>query len=260
MEFEGKLALVTGAASGIGRATARLLAQRGARVVAADIDVQKLAALEAELGAAAVGYKVDLAEPAQVEAMVAAAVETMGGLDVLISNAGVGAMGRATDLDPAVWRKIMAIDLDAAFLAARAALPALMARRGAIVYTASVSGMAADYDLTAYNTAKAGLLGLVRNLAIDYAADGVRVNAVSPGYTITPPTEAMGPGVKAAFVERVPMGRGAQPEEIAEAICFLASDRASYITGQNLAIDGGLMAHTGWPDRATLRVRAEAGR
>jgi meso-butanediol dehydrogenase/(S,S)-butanediol dehydrogenase/diacetyl reductase len=256
MEFDGKLALVTGAASGIGRATTRLLAQRGARVLAADIDAARLEALKAELGEAVIAHEVDLEQPDQVEAMVAAAIGALGGLDVLVSNAGVGAMGRATELATGVWRKIMAIDLDAAFLAARAALPALIARRGAIVYTASVSGMAADYDLTAYNVAKAGLIGLVRNLAVDYAAEGVRVNAVSPGYTATPPTDAMPEGVKAAFVERVPMGRAARPEEIAEVIVFLASDRASYLTGQNIAIDGGLMAHTGWPDRATLRARS----
>jgi len=254
MDFDGKCALVTGAASGIGRATARLLVQRGARVVAADIDAGGLHALEAELGGAVIPHTADLEQPAQVEAMVAAAVAALGGLDVLVSNAGVGAVGRAGELDPAVWRRIMAIDLDAAFLAARAALPALIARRGAMVFTASVSGMAADYGLTPYNVAKAGLIGLVRNLAVDYAAEGVRVNAISPGYTSTPPTEAMPAGVQAAYVGRVPMGRAGRPEEIAEVIAFLASERASYLTGQNIAVDGGLMAHTGWPDPATLRA------
>jgi len=258
MEFEGKLALVTGAGSGIGAAVSRLLAAGGARVFAADRDERALEALARDLGDMVVPHKVDLAERDQTEAMVPAAIETLGGLDVLVNNAGIGSLGRATEIDPDEWRKVMAIDLDAVFLACRAAMPALIARRGAIVCTASISGMAADYGFTAYNAAKAGLLGLVRNLAIDYAAQGVRVNAVSPGYTRTSLTQAVPPLVEAAFIAAVPMKRAATPAEIAEVICFLASPRASYVTGANIVVDGGLTAHTGQPDiRAIYAASAQ---
>lgn len=203
-------------------------------------------------------HQVDLADEAQIGTMMKTAVERLGGLDILVNNAGIGALGKAAELDPAIWRKVMAIDLDAIFLTCRAALPTLVERRGNIVCTASISGMAADYGLLAYNAAKAGLIGLVHNIAIDYAAEGVRVNAVSPGYTRTRlnPTR---PEVQAAYIEGIPMKRAGEPEEIAEAILFLASDRASYITGHNLVVDGGRRAHTGQPDVMAMN-KALAGR
>lgn len=248
MEFEGKLALVTGAASGIGAALTRIFVERGARVFATDLDADKLRTLARELGAGVIPYGVDLAEPSQVEAMVHAAIRALGGLDVLVNNAGIGSLARATDLAPEDWRRLMAVNLDAAFYAARAALPALIERRGNIVCTASVSGMAADYRFTGYNVSKAALIALVRSLAVDYAEEGVRVNAVSPGYTLTPLTDPMMGSVREAWKDSVPMRRAARPEEIAEVIAFLASARASYITGENVVVDGGKMAHTGQPD------------
>lgn len=247
MEFAGKRALVTGAGSGIGAAAVRLLVARGAQVVASDINAAAVDLLVDELGAAVVPDVGDVADAAQVAATVARAVEG-GGLDIVLANAGIGSLAKATDLDPAEWRRVMAIDLDSAFFLARAALPHLIPRKGAIVLTASISGVGGDYGFTAYNTAKAGLIGLTRNLALDYAADGVRVNAVSPGYTLTPLTAGMGDALGAEFAGRVPMRRGAAPEEIAEAILFLASARASYITGHNLVVDGGITVHTGQPD------------
>ena len=248
MDFSGKLAIVTGAANGIGAATAQLLLERGARVFAVDMDRERLEARKAELGSDFIPYSADLSDNAQAESMVMAGIEALGGLDTLVNNAGIGFLARATDLDFEDWRKVMSIDLDAVFLASRAALPTLIQRRGNIVCTASVSGVAGDYRFTAYNAAKAGLLGLVRNLAIDYAAQGVRVNAVSPGFTITATTLTMPAQTQANFAAAVPMGRAAQPEEIAEVITFLASERASYVTGQNIVVDGGITAHTGLPD------------
>lgn len=248
MDFSGKLAIVTGAANGIGAATARLLVERGARVFAVDMDRERLEALKAELGNDFLPYSADLSDNAQAESMVMAGIEALGGLDILVNNAGIGFLARATDLDFEDWRRVMSIDLDAVFLASKAALPTLIQRRGNIVCTASVSGVAGDYRFTAYNAAKAGLLGLVRNLAIDYAAQGVRVNAVSPGFTLTATTLTMPAQTQANFAAAVPMGRAAQPEEIAEVITFLASERASYVTGQNIVVDGGITAHTGLPD------------
>jgi meso-butanediol dehydrogenase / (S,S)-butanediol dehydrogenase / diacetyl reductase len=257
MEFKGKSALVTGAASGIGAALTRIFVERGARVFAADLDADKVTALSRGLGPAVMPYTVDLEDPSQVEAMVHAAIEGLGGLDILVNNAGIGSLARATDLKPEEWRKVMAVDLDAAFYAARTALPTLIKRRGNIVCTASISGMAADYRFTAYNVAKAGLIALVRNLAVDYAEEGVRVNAVSPGYTLTPLTDPMMTPVREAWKASVPMRRAARPEEIAEVIAFLASDRASYITGENLVVDGGKMAHTGQPDVYRMHAQTQ---
>lgn len=253
-EFSGQQAIVTGAASGIGAAVARLLAERGARVFAVDIDARGLEQLASESDDAILPFTADLSDPGQAGSMVAAGIEALGALDILVNNAGIGSLARATELEFEEWRKVMAIDLDAVFLGSRAALPELIRRRGTIVCTASISGIGADYRFTAYNAAKAGLLGLVRNLAIDYAQAGVRVNAVSPGYTITAATDPMPQLARDNFVAAVPMGRAAQPEEIAEVIAFLASERASYITGQNIVVDGGVSARTGLPDVMEGRI------
>jgi meso-butanediol dehydrogenase/(S,S)-butanediol dehydrogenase/diacetyl reductase len=248
MRFEGKVALITGAASGIGAATARLMAGEGAKIFAVDMAEEKLNALVAELSDSAAAHVADLSDGAQAEAMVDACIARFGKLDILINNAGIGSLSKATDLDPAMWRKVMAIDLDAVFLASRKALPHLIETKGAIVTTASISGIGADYGFTAYNSAKAGVIGLTRNLAIDYAAQGVRVNAVSPGPIDTPLTAGMPPELLAEFGRVTPMRRVGKAEEIAKVIAFAASDDASYMTGQNIAVDGGITAHTGQPD------------
>ncbi|TZG27699.1 SDR family NAD(P)-dependent oxidoreductase [Sphingomonas montanisoli] len=248
MRFKDKVALVTGAASGIGAATARLMAAEGATIFAVDIAADRLDAFVTELGGKATGHVADLSDGAQAEAMVDACIATFGRLDILVNNAGIGALGKAADLDPAMWRKVMAIDLDAVFLASRKALPHLIEAKGNIVTTASISGMGADYGFTAYNSAKAGVLGLTRNLAIDYAAQGVRVNAVSPGPIDTPLMAHMPAELLAEFGRVTPMRRVGKAEEIAKVIAFVASDDAAYLTGQNIAVDGGLTAHTGQPD------------
>ncbi|RVT89413.1 SDR family NAD(P)-dependent oxidoreductase [Sphingomonas crocodyli] len=248
MRFEGKVALITGAASGIGAATARLMAAEGAAIFAVDIAADKLDAFVTELGGQAVAHVADLSDGDQAEAMIDACIAKFGKLDILVNNAGIGALGKAADLDPAMWRKVIAIDLDAVFLASRKALPHLIAAKGNIVTTASISGMGADYGFAAYNSAKAGVLGLTKNLAIDYAAQGVRVNAVSPGPIDTPLMAHMPAELLAEFGRVTPMGRVGKAEEIAKVIAFVASDDASYLTGQNIAVDGGLTAHTGQPD------------
>jgi meso-butanediol dehydrogenase/(S,S)-butanediol dehydrogenase/diacetyl reductase len=255
MEFHARTAIVTGAASGIGAQTAKLFVRGGARVLVVDVNHAKLQALAQELGAAAVPYVADMAERAQVEGMVETAVAEFGGLDVLVNNAGIGSLARAADLDPDEWRKVIAVDLDAAYWASRVALPRLIERQGCIVNTASISGIAADYAFTAYNVAKAGVIALTRCMAIDYADKGVRVNSVSPGFVATPLTGGAPQATVEEFIRRIPMRRAGRPEELAEAIAFLASPRASYITGHNLVVDGGLMAHTGQPD--VLGIRAQ---
>ena len=248
MQFKDKLALVTGAASGIGAAAARLLVQGGAHVLVTDIDPAGVDRITSELKDNVTGFVADISDQAAVEEVVATAVGRLGGLDIMVNNAGIGSLARTVDLDPAEWRKVMAIDLDAVFYAFRKALPHLIERRGSIVNTASISGLAADYGFTAYNVAKAGLIAFTRVMAIDYAAQGVRVNSISPGFTATPLVAMMPESVTADFLNRVPMRRAGTAEEMAAAVCFLASDAASYITGHNLIVDGGLTAHTGQPN------------
>lgn len=252
MEFEGKIALVTGASSGIGADVARLLIEQGATVMAVGRSEAKLAALASALGGAFVPHVADVSDEAQVEGAVRAAADRFGGLDILINNAGGAALGRAADTDPAVWRKIMALNLDAVFWASRVAMPYLIEGQGCIVNTSSISGMAADYGLTAYCVAKAGVISLTNCMAIDYAEQGVRVNCVSPGVSATPMNASLPQSIVDAYNGDIPMGRHAGPDEIAQAILYLASSRASYVTGHNLVVDGGISAHTGQPNMPKL--------
>ena len=246
--FEGRVAIVTGGASGIGAATARLMARDGARVVVADLNGDLAWALAAEIGGTA--HPLDVSDRAAVEALVAATVAAHGRLDILVNNAGIGSFGRTPDMDPAAWERVIAIDLHAVFYACRAALPALIAAKGAIVNTASISGLAGDYGFGAYAAAKAGLINYTRTLALDHARDGVRANALCPGLIDTPLTAgaAAVPGLRERWHDTVPMGRAGTAEEMAAAIAFLASDDASYVTGAVLVADGGMTAWTGQPN------------
>jgi len=248
MSVQGKVALVTGAASGIGAATVRRLAGAGVTVLAVDVNAGGLNDLTAGIGASVHPFTADLTDRAQVEGAVAFAVKQFGRLDILVNNAGIGSLARATELEPEEWRRVMSIDVDAVFFACRVALPHLIETGGCIVNTASISGLAADYGFTAYNTAKAAVLGLTRVMAIDYAAQGVRINAVSPGFTLTALTQPMPQGIQDMYAAAVPMRRAGSADEMAGVIMFLTSPDASYITGQNIVVDGGLMATTGAPD------------
>jgi len=249
--FADRVVIVTGAASGIGEATVRRFADEGARVVLGDIDAEHLASVVDDLtgsGARATGVRVDVADEAEVAALVAHAVDAHGRLDVLVNNAGASQLGHVTELTAEQWHRIMSVNVDSVFFAAKAALPHLVATGGCIVNTCSISGLFADYGVVAYNTAKGAVANLTRNLAIDHAADGVRVNAVCPGGVVTPMSAAAVRRADGEWERRVPLGRLAEPEEIAAAITFLASDDASYITGHNLVVDGGITVATGQPD------------
>jgi len=249
--FGDKVAIVTGAASGIGAATARKLHDEGARLLLGDVDEARLDVVAKQLDADRVGtFCVDVAELEQVEAFTEAAIARFGRLDIVFNNAGIGAYGRTPDLTPEAWHRTIAVDLDSIFFGCRAAIPYLRAAGGgAIVNTASISGLGGDAGLAAYNAAKGGVVNYTRTLAIDHARDGIRVNAVCPGLIETNLSRGLisHQQLMDAYRERIPMGRAGRAEEVASVVCFLASDEASYVTGTTLVVDGGIMAGTGQP-------------
>jgi meso-butanediol dehydrogenase / (S,S)-butanediol dehydrogenase / diacetyl reductase len=266
MRFDGKVALVSGAGSGIGRATALGFAARGAKVAVADIDGDRAAAVAAEIagaGGKALAITADAGAPAGIEAMIGGTVEAFGGLDILHNNAfgqpalppGQSRLAFTGDIDEAVWAHTIELGLTGVFRAMKRAIPELLARGGgAIVNTASISGLFADFAIGAYNAAKAGVINLTRVAAIEYAARGIRVNCVCPGAIDTPllrPSLAI-PGFAAETTRLIPMRRLGRPEEMANVVIFLASDLASYVTGAAVVADGGLTAQTGLPTRIPL--------
>ena len=259
LRFEGKVAVITGGALGIGAATALLLHSEGASVVIADLPGEAGNRLVAKLGERAIFVPTDVSSCEAVDALIKAAVARFGRLDILFNNAGIGSFGATPDLPVEDWRRVIAIDLDAVFYGCKAAIPAMRATGGGvIVNTASASGMAADYHFAAYNAAKAGVINYTRAVAIDHAREGIRCNAVCPGPVETPILSGISaiPEIRAAWNEVVPMGRFARPEEIAEVVAFLASDAASYLTGAAIPVDGGLTAHTGQPNLPKLMPAA----
>ncbi len=243
--LQDKVAIVTGASSGIGAAAARLFAAEGARVVLGARSAGKLDALAAEIGAAAATCPGDARDPDWATALVATAEDRFGGLDIAFNNAGtLGEMGPAHEITPEGWRDTLEVNLTAAFLAARAQIPALRRRGGgSLVFTSTFVGHTAGFPgMAAYAASKAGLVGLVQVLAAEGGADGIRANALLPGGTDTPmgrqvaDTEEMQQFVAGLHA----LKRTAAPEEIARAALFLASDAASFVTGTAMLADGGV--------------------
>jgi meso-butanediol dehydrogenase / (S,S)-butanediol dehydrogenase / diacetyl reductase len=246
--FAGRVAIVTGAGSGIGRATAMGFARDGGRVVLNDLDAARARSAAAEIPGA-VAVPGDVVHGATIDAL-AEAGERLGGVDVLVNNAGFGGGAAAFDsFDEGLWERTLAVNLSGPFRLTGRMLQGMAARRsGAVVNVASAAGLVGERGMYGYSASKAGLVNLTRALALHYARRGVRVNCVCPGVTDTdflaPVKQSPdGEAVLARYKAMMPIGRLARAEEIAEAILFLASDAASFVVGAVLAVDGGWTAH-----------------
>ncbi len=249
--LDGKVAIVTGAGSGIGKVTAQLFASEGARVVVADVR-SDLAASVAETisgdDGTATAVTVDVTDEGQVASMVDHAVDTHGGLHVLVNNAGIfpGDDGGVLDTPPSTWQLVMEVNLKGVWLGCRAAVPAMLASGGgSIVNVASfVALVGAATAQVAYTASKGGVLSFTRELAVEYARQGIRANSLCPGPIETPLLAELlaDPARRQRRLTHIPIGRFGQPDEIAKAALFLASDDASFVTGSSMVVDGGITA------------------
>lgn len=254
MRLTGKVAIVTGAASGIGRGIARMFAEEGARVLVADVDDEGGEATVKQIrgvGGEARFAPCDVSRAADAEGVVAQAVEGWGGLDILVNNAGIVRLGSVTETTEERWDEVLRVNLKGVFLCSRAALPAMIeAGKGAIVNIASIGGLVPAEGLAAYATAKAGVVHLSRQMANDYAAHWIRVNCICPGTIDTPMHDVFyTPETKeetlAEWAETRPLQTVGAPADVAYAAVYLASDEARFVTGCVLPVDGGVTGARG---------------
>lgn len=239
--LDGRAALVTGASGGIGAAIARALHAQGATVVLSGTREAALATLAAELGERAHVAAADLRDPAAADALIAAAEAAAGPLHILVNNAGLTRDGLAMRMKDEDWAEVLDVDLAAPFRLIRAALRGMLRRRaGRIIGIASIVGATGNPGQANYAAAKAGLVGMSKSLAQEVASRGVTVNVVSPGFVATAMTDALGEAQRARLLEAIPLGRMGQPEDVAGAVVYLASDAAAWVTGATLHVNGGM--------------------
>lgn len=242
-ELDGKVAVITGAGSGMGRASAQVFVREGAKVLAVDVSGNQ-DETAAALGAGVVPFKCDVSVEAEVEAMFAAALEAFGRVDAVLNVAGVGSAGMLADLDLAEYERVMGINLRGVVLGTKHGIRTMLPTGGgAIVNWSSIGGMGPSVGTSAYCMAKAGVISVTKSAAIEYGRKGIRANAICPGFVETSLTG--GPGSGAHFpklIEGSALKRAGQAEEVGEVACFLASDRASFVTGAVIPVDGGTTA------------------
>jgi 3-oxoacyl-[acyl-carrier protein] reductase len=236
-----QVAIVTGAARGIGRGIAAVLAAEGARVVVADVDAAAAERTAAELGEGAIAVTTDVADRASVDALAAAAVAAYGRIDILAANAGVYPSTALAEIDDEIWDRVMGINVKGALHAIQACTPSMLARGyGRVVLTSSITGpITGQAGFAHYGASKAAMLGLMRSAAVEFATGGVTVNAVMPGNIETPGLEETGDAHQRLMLSSIPMGRFGTTDDVGWAVRFLASPEAAYITGQTLIVDGG---------------------
>jgi 3-oxoacyl-[acyl-carrier protein] reductase len=242
IDLTGKVALVTGGTRGIGRAIAQLLRGAGARVAITGRDAERARAAAAELGEGVAGFGCELADPAQIEAAVAAAEAALGAVDILVNNAGLTRDQIVLRMSESDWDTVLDANLKGAFLAIRAVLKGMMKRKaGRIINVTSIVGLTGNKGQANYAASKAGLIGLTKSVAKEYASRNILVNCVAPGFVETDMTAALPVEARATLLQQIALGRLGRPEDIAGAVLFLASDMAAYITGQVLVVDGGMV-------------------
>lgn len=251
IDFSKKVYLVTGGASGIGAAVVHYLAQRGGKAVISDINDEAGEALAAQYSGQVRYLHTDVTEFANLAAACALAEDVFGGLDGTVNSAGIGSLGNTVDMPLEEWHRVIDIDLHGVFYACRAAIPLLRKRGGgAIVNIASLSGVRADYGFAAYNAAKGAVINFTRTMALDHSLENIRATAVCPGYISTPLTAipASVDAINDEWIQRIPLQRAGSAEEVAQLVVFLLSPAASYITGTEVVIDGGLGSSNNQPN------------